>query len=114
MEGRAEEVVLVATGRRERRRPPACRRHTAKSNNGGVLQRRRRRRLVETCQMRLLQGVRRGGVGHSGRRVEPRSSGGARNLLLGMPNKKKFEANTYNGHNKSMNITKVRVLNMDN
>jgi len=70
MEGRAEEVVLVATGRRERRRPPACRRHTAKSNNGGVLQRRRRRRLVETCQMRLLQGVRRGGVGHSGRRAE--------------------------------------------
>ena len=69
MEGRAEEVVLVATGRRERRRPPACRRHTAKSNNGGVLQ--RRRRLVETCEMRLLQGV-----PASGTRADGRSRGG--------------------------------------
>jgi len=53
----------------------------------------------------------RGGTRREGRHL---GSGGARNLLLGMPNKKKFEANTYNGHNKSMNITKVRVLNMDN
>jgi len=88
VEGRAEEVVLVATGRRERRRPPA---------------------RCGCCRVF--------GVAASGTRADGRSRGAVAEpgiCCWVCQTKIFFEANTYNGHNKSMNITKVRVLNMDN
>ena len=103
-----------ACGDREKGAPPSA---SLPAPHSQVKQRRCAATSMSTCRdlpdaaAAGCSAWRRRALGQTGRAAEQWRS---QEFVAGYAKQNFFEANTYNGHNKSMNITKVRVLNMDN